>query len=62
MTADDYRKKLLAILSLDRMATEAASILVEPGDTEIVPRAEEVRELIVEMQANVETKLDRLAT
>ena len=50
MAPVEYRSRLLAILSrLDRMETAAQEILSEPGDWELGPRAEEIRELIVEM-------------
>jgi hypothetical protein len=58
----DYHKALLSILArLDRLETETGELLAEPGDSEILPRAEELRELIVEMRAGVEAKLDRAA-
>jgi hypothetical protein len=41
------------------METDANAIIAAPADTDNVPLAEEVRELIVDMQARVEEKLDR---
>jgi hypothetical protein len=56
----EYRKALLALLCrLDQMTTDADAILANPVDTEILPWAEELRELLVELQAKVEEKLDR---
>jgi hypothetical protein len=43
---------------LDRPSTEAAQILTAHGDVEIGAMAEELRELLVDMQAKVEKKLD----
>ncbi len=57
----DYRKALVAHLArLDRMESEADDILSGPADTSLVAQAEELRELIVEMRASVEEKLDRI--
>ena len=58
MTAD-YRKAMLAVLAhLDQLNTDAEAILAEPADTETLATAEELRELLVDMRANVEEKLD----
>ena len=55
-----YRKTLLKVLAgLDRMQTDAEAILHGPRDAEITALADELRELIVEMQAKVEEKLER---
>jgi hypothetical protein len=57
----DYRQALLSLLSrLDQLSTEADAILREPGDTELLPMAEELRELVVDMRAKVEAKPDRV--
>jgi hypothetical protein len=56
----DYRKALLNIRArLDQIETDANAILANPADTDNVPLAVELRELIVEMQAKVEEKLER---
>jgi hypothetical protein len=56
----DYRTKLLAILAkLDQIQRDADNILANPIDAENGAMAEELRELIVEMQAKVEEKLER---
>jgi hypothetical protein len=58
----DYRNALTAILArLDRMEAEADAILAGPADTSMVSQAEELRELIVEMRAKVEGRLDAQA-
>ncbi len=55
-----YRSRLLAILArLDQLATEADAILAEPADVELGCMAEELRELLVDMRAKLEEKLDR---
>ena len=57
-----YRKALLAVLArLDQLQAEAEAILANPGDAEIAAWAEDLREMHVEMQANVEEKLDKLS-
>jgi hypothetical protein len=43
---------------LDRLLAEADSILAEPVYADIGRMAEELRELVVDMQAKVEEKLD----
>jgi hypothetical protein len=48
------------IFHLDRIETEINSVIAEPSDTDNVPWAEDVRELVVEMRASVEEKLDRV--
>jgi hypothetical protein len=59
----EYRQALLTLLArLDQLGTGAEEILAEPADTELLPLAEELRELLVEMRAKVEEKLDQLAT
>lgn len=57
-----HRKALLNILSrLNQIETDANAIIAEPADTDNLPLAEELRELIVEKHAKVEEKLpDRL--
>jgi hypothetical protein len=45
--------------SLDRREADANTILANPADESIVPCAEDLRELIVEMQAKVDEKLER---
>ncbi len=42
------------------MERETDDILSGPADTALVAQAEELRELIVEMRASVEEKLDRI--
>jgi hypothetical protein len=57
-----YRQSLLAVVArLDQLSTVAEGILVESGDAEHGAMAEKLRELIVEMQAKIEEKLDALA-
>jgi hypothetical protein len=43
------------------MQAESEAILANPGDTEIVAWAEELRDMHVEMQAQVKGKLDKLS-
>ena len=58
----DYRQSLLSILSrLDQLSATADELLVEPADAEVGAMAEELRELLVEMRATVEEKLDATA-
>ena len=58
----DYRKALLAVLArLDQLSADAEAILAEPGDVENGAMAEELRELVADMRARVESKLDVLA-
>jgi hypothetical protein len=58
---NDYRRALLSILArLDQRSTEADALLRKPGDTELLPMAEELRELVVDMRAKVGEKLDRV--
>ena len=58
----DYRQALHSILSrLDQLGTEAEALLAAPGDTELLPMAEELRELLVDMRAKVEEKLDQVS-
>jgi hypothetical protein len=55
----DYRQALRRILSrLDQLNTEADALMAESGDTALLPMAEELRELLVDMRAKVEKKLD----
>jgi hypothetical protein len=55
----DYRPALLGILSrLDQLTSEADQILAEPVYADVGAMAEELRELLVDMQAKVEEKLD----
>jgi len=56
----DYRQRLLVILAqLDQLTSEAELILAEPGDADNGAMAEELRELLVVMQAKVEAKLEK---
>jgi hypothetical protein len=58
----DYRNGLLSILArLDQLNTEADRILADPIHADIGAMAEELRELLVDMQAKVEEKVDQLA-
>ena len=55
----DHRAALNAIIArLDQLQSEAEQILAQPVYSDVGARAEELRELIVEMQALVEEKLD----
>jgi hypothetical protein len=55
----DYRPALLGILSrLDQLSSEAEQIVAEPVYADIAVMAEELRELLVDMRAKVEAKLD----
>ena len=55
-----HRPRLLTILArLDQLTTEAEAILAEPVEGDIGVRAEELREMLEEMRALVEEKLDR---
>ena len=55
----EYRQKLLAVLAhLDQLTTDADIILADPGDVENAALAEELRELLVDMRAEVEAKLE----
>jgi hypothetical protein len=55
----DYRPALLGILSrLDQLTSEADQILAEPVYADVGMMAEELRELLVDMRAKVEEKLD----
>jgi hypothetical protein len=57
--AIDHRAALLAIIArLDQLQSGAEAILSQPVYADVGARAEELRELIVEMQALVEEKLD----
>jgi hypothetical protein len=59
----DYRNAQLAMLSrLDRLSTEAKQLLAAPGDVEIGAMAEELRELLVDLQAKLEEKLDECSS
>jgi hypothetical protein len=56
----DHRQALLAIHArLDQITADAESILAQPVYADVGSRAEELRELIVEMQALVEEKMDQ---
>jgi hypothetical protein len=58
----DFRQSLLAMQScLERLEGDAEAILAEPGDIDKVPIAEELCELIADMQAKVAAKLDGIA-
>jgi hypothetical protein len=58
----EYRRQLLAILArLDQMTTDAEKMLADPADSDNAAMIDELRELLVDMQANVEQKLDKLA-
>ena len=55
----DYRPALLGILSrLDQLTSEVDLILAEPVYADVGAMAEELRELLVDMRAKVEEKLD----
>lgn len=55
----DYRPALLGILSrLDQLTSEADQILAEPVYADVGMMAEELRELLLDMRAKVEEKLD----
>jgi hypothetical protein len=55
------RTRLLQLAAqLDRMLADADSILAEPVYPDIGVLAEELRELVVDMQAKVDEKLDRI--
>jgi hypothetical protein len=57
----EYRTKLLAVLArLDQLATNAEAILSDPADTGILPMADELCELLNDMRAKVEEKLDAM--
>jgi hypothetical protein len=59
MVPTDYRPALLGILSrLDQLTSEADQILAEPVYADVGIMAEELRELLAEMRAKVEEKLD----
>ena len=54
------RSQLLANLArLDQLTTEAEEILAGPADVEIGCMAEALREMLIDMRAKVEEKLDR---
>jgi hypothetical protein len=56
----DYRKALLAVLArLDQITADAEAILDEPGDVENAALAG-ARQLLAEMRAKTEVKLDAL--
>jgi hypothetical protein len=56
----EYCQRLLGILArLDRLETEANAILDELGDTDNIPMTLELVELLMDMRAKVEAKLDR---
>lgn len=56
----DYRTALLHNLAkLDQLISDAESLLASPGDMDVGVRADELRELLIEMRAKVEEKLDR---
>ena len=56
----DHCSALLAILArLDQMQSDAEAVLAGPLYADVGARAEELRELIVEMQALVEEKIDQ---
>ena len=55
----DYQKALLSVLArLDQLTSDADALLAEPGDVENGAMAEELRELVVDMRAKVEAKLE----
>ena len=55
----DYQKALLSVLArLDQLSAEAGALLADPGDVETGAMAEELRELVVDMRAKVEAKLE----
>lgn len=56
----DHRQSLLAIVSRhDQLSATTELFLAEPSDAEIGALAEELRELIANIQAKVESKLDQ---
>lgn len=57
---NEHRQRLLTIHStLDRLQADAEAILSGPVYADINAMAEELRELIVDMQAKAEEKLDQ---
>ena len=57
----EYRSKLLAVLArLDQMAADAELLRDDPADTGNVPLIEELCELLEDMRAQVEEKIDAL--
>ena len=57
----DCRTRLLHLSAqLDRLLAEADSILADPVYADIGTLAEELRELVVDMQAKVDEKLDQV--
>lgn len=57
--SNDSRAALLAIVArFDQLQNETGAILSQPVYPDVGTRANELRELIVEMQALVEEKLD----
>jgi hypothetical protein len=58
----EYRERLLAILAkLDQMQADAEWIQAEPILQEIIVRAEDLREIHIEMQSLIAEKLSELA-
>jgi hypothetical protein len=58
-----YRQGLLNILSrLDQCETEAGKIVRNPIYPDVFARADEMREMLVELRALVEEKLDGLSS
>jgi hypothetical protein len=56
-----YRIELLTILAhLDQLVTYAERVLAAPADTETLAQAEDVREMLNDMRASVEEKIDVL--
>jgi hypothetical protein len=57
----EYRTKLLAVLAhLDQLAMDAEALLADPVDIDILPMVDELRELLNDMRAKVEEKIDAL--
>ena len=58
---NEYRIKLLAVLAhLDQLVTDAQAIVTDPVDTNILPMVDELQELLNDMRAKVEDKIDVL--
>jgi hypothetical protein len=56
----DHRQAVFAIPArLDQLTADAESIVAQPVYADVGARAEELRELIVEMQALVEENIDQ---
>jgi hypothetical protein len=60
MNSDHHKSLLRNLARLDRLEAEVNEIIADPADTDDVPRAEELRELLVEWRTWTEEKLDRV--